>query len=126
MWQLPTKPNETKISDGGRGAQRHSRLTFLKILHSPAANLFLAASTLARRSRRLLGLALVLVLSGTGSLFAFDNTGSLATARSGHTATLLPDGKVLVAGGSGGTSTELYNPANGTWTATGSLGTPRL
>ena len=46
-----------------------------------------------------------------------------------HTATLLPSGKVLVAGGydDGGTlsSAELYDPASGTWTATGSLGTAR-
>jgi hypothetical protein len=43
---------------------------------------------------------------------------------------LLPNGKVLVAGGvaSGGVrlaSAELYDPASGTWTATGSLATPR-
>ena len=56
-------------------------------------------------------------------------TGSLATARYDHTATLLPNGKVLVAGGfdSGSllASAELYDPASGTWTATGSLGTAR-
>src|SRR5207237_9674534 len=56
--------------------------------------------------------------------------GSLITARSRHTATLLPNGKVLVAGGNHGhaasSSAELYDPATGTWTATGSLGTARL
>src|SRR6266581_6329977 len=56
-------------------------------------------------------------------------TGSLITARSRHTATLLPNGKVLVAGGNHGhaasSSAELYDPATGTWTATGSLGTAR-
>ncbi len=60
-------------------------------------------------------------------------TGSLATARYRHTATLLPNGKVLVAGGYiGGTdaeswldSAELYDPASGTWTATGDLLTRR-
>src|SRR5205823_6195903 len=53
-------------------------------------------------------------------------TGSLFTARSRHTATLLPNGKVLVAGGNNGpalSSAELYDPATGTWAATGSLGT---
>ena len=57
-------------------------------------------------------------------------TGSLNTARYCHTATLLPNGKVLVAGGYDGnsgylTSAELYDPATGTWTATGSLNTAR-
>ena len=56
-------------------------------------------------------------------------TGSLGTARRGHTATLLPNGKVLVAGGDDSSnalaSAELYDPASGTWTATGSLATAR-
>src|SRR5439155_14869814 len=60
-------------------------------------------------------------------------TGSSATARagqpSGHTATLLPNGKVLVAGGGDingiHASAELYDPASGTWSATGSLTTSR-
>ena len=42
---------------------------------------------------------------------------------------MLPNGKVLVAGGLGNsgdlTSAELYDPASGTWTATGSLTTAR-
>jgi WD40 repeat protein len=52
------------------------------------------------------------------------STGNLGKARYFHTATLLTNGQVLVAGG--GTNTaELYNPATGTWTNTGSLGTAR-
>jgi hypothetical protein len=41
---------------------------------------------------------------------------------------LLPNGKVLVAGGFNGgflSSAELYDPASGTWSATGSLNTAR-
>src|ERR1043166_6515856 len=54
--------------------------------------------------------------------FTFSNTGNLNTARYYQTATLLPNGKVLVAGGvdsSGNTSVsaELYDPASGSWTA---------
>jgi Putative Ig domain/Galactose oxidase, central domain/Kelch motif len=56
-------------------------------------------------------------------------TGSLGTGRYSHTATLLPNGKVLVAGGQGSggilSSAELYDPATALWTATGSLGTAR-
>jgi hypothetical protein len=63
---------------------------------------------------------------GTGT---WSPTGSMSVARSHPTATLLPSGKVLVAGGNnaGGTlaSAELYDPATGTWSATGSMGSPR-
>jgi hypothetical protein len=55
-------------------------------------------------------------------------TGSMVSPRSGHTATLLNDGKVLVAGGSNGglsATAELYDPATGTWSATGSMRSPR-
>ena len=52
-------------------------------------------------------------------------TASMATARYGHTATLLPAGNVLVTGGWTGpnatASAELYNPTMGTWTATGNM-----
>jgi N-acetylneuraminic acid mutarotase len=58
------------------------------------------------------------------------STGSMASSRSGHTATLLPDGKVLVSGGqasSGGylATAEEYDPATGTWSATGSMTSSR-
>ena len=50
--------------------------------------------------------------------------GPLHTARYSHTATLLTNGMVLVAGGIGAgnlSSAELYNPTTGIWTATGSM-----
>ena len=55
-------------------------------------------------------------------------TGSLNTARQGHTATLLANGTVLVAGGMNTgtiTSAEIYDPATGNWTPTGSLNVAR-
>ena len=61
-------------------------------------------------------------------------TGSMHDYRWAHTATLLPDGRVLVAGGFGGTpvgsganaqpvvdTAEIYDPATGQWTLTDNL-----
>jgi len=62
----------------------------------------------------------------------FTFTGSMHFGRVYHTATLLQNGQVLVAGGlSLGpedfplASAELYNPSTGTWTEAGSMLTPR-
>jgi N-acetylneuraminic acid mutarotase len=58
-------------------------------------------------------------------------TGSMTISRDYHSATLLPNGTVLVVGGEGGyytpgtTSAEIYDPAAGTWTVTGSMTTAR-
>jgi len=74
---------------------------------------------------------------GTAELYdpeigTFTSTGSMTIDRYGHTATLLNDGKVLIAGGWKGdwsgqvvNSAELYDPTTGTFTATGSMTTPR-
>ena len=61
----------------------------------------------------------------------WTTTGSMVVPRSSHTATLLPNGKVLVAGGYAPiiiylSSVELYGSTTGTWVDTGSMGTARV
>jgi large repetitive protein len=71
---------------------------------------------------------------GTGGIYVpppWSFTGSMSTPRSHYTATLLNNGKVLVAGGivdTSGTSTssaELFDLSTGTWTPTGSMSVVR-
>ena len=66
----------------------------------------------------------------------FSPTGDMTVDRALHTAMLLGNGKVLIAGGqeSAGTtptyvflaSAELYDPVTETFTVTGSMATPRV
>src|SRR5438309_1874432 len=57
-------------------------------------------------------------------------TGSMLATRAQHTATLLRNGKVLIAGGVNASavlaSAELYDPATGAFSATGSMTAPRV
>ena len=73
-------------------------------------------------------LAITGVASGQVAVPSWSATGNMNTPRHGHTATLLKDGRVLVAGGNDGsnplTTAELYSPATGTWRQTGRLNVP--
>ncbi|MDQ3012269.1 MAG: hypothetical protein M3X11_16365 [Acidobacteriota bacterium] len=77
-------------------------------------------------------LTAVCLLADVAQAQAWSQTGSLATGRTLHTATLLANGKVLAAGGcpipctNFLNSAEIYDPATGQWSATGNMGTPRI
>jgi hypothetical protein len=59
----------------------------------------------------------------------FAPAGNMTTARTAHTMTMLQDGRILIAGGHSGrrstivihNSAEIYDPATGTFTATGDM-----
>jgi len=131
------------LADGGTNAQ----------IYDPSTGTFRVTGNMTafqvQPQASLLPDGTVLLAGGSGSGFAgvsnaeifypanppflvqeFTATGSLNTAREYHTATLLGNGLVLVAGGTGSSvgvlpGAELYNPATGTFSATGNMSTAR-
>jgi len=113
-------------------------------VYDPATGIFTMTGAMAtareRHTATLLADGRVLIVggttfTGTGNLHptvtveiydpttgSFSVTGSMAEARTFHTATLLPNGKVLVAGGGDENSTvEIYDPATGSFSITGGM-----
>ena len=113
-------------------------------VYDPATGIFTMAGAMAtareQHTATLLADGRVLIVggttsTGTGDLHrtataevydpstgSFSVTGSMAEARTFHTATLLPSGKVLVAGGGNENSTaEVYDPATGSFSITGGM-----
>lgn len=68
----------------------------------------------------------------SSTIGGWQATGTMQAGRAWHTATVLADGRVLVAGGSPGdwgqvtASAEIYDPTTRTWSVTGSMSTPRF
>ena len=116
-------------------------------LHDPATGVFTSTGNMVSgrvgQTATLLASGKVLIVGGlstsssdpvaTAELYdpltgLFSSTGSMMTARAGHAATLLQNGKVLVTGGLNHRSlttdvdtAEIYDPATGSFLATGSM-----
>jgi hypothetical protein len=103
--------------------------------HNPRADQgikmqYLQASTSARLRLFLLLIGVTLAVPVLAVTNIWGPAAYMANARAYHIASLLPSGKVLVAGGFDGTNyisgTELCDPITNTWSATASMATARI
>jgi hypothetical protein len=140
-------PNGNVLIAGGLG---ESGVTDTAEIYDPAADSFTSttnqmSTARANHTATLLPNGKVLITGGyfdtesgtTNTAEIYDPAtnsfttiaGTMSTARAGHTAKLLQEGKVLIAGGfvaSGTTNTaEIYDPVGLDFTTTGSMGTDR-
>jgi hypothetical protein len=134
-------PDGTVLIAGGTVIPSFAGSLATAEVYDPATDLFSSTSNmLIPRSRHTATLLLngkVLMAGGGDSnaqeceLYdpatrAFSTTGRMVLARSGHVAILLNDGRVLIAGGTSDTRAEIYDPTTGTFSLTGSMTTVRL
>jgi hypothetical protein len=121
---------------GSHACMAQSAGTFTPTASTTTARSFHTASLIPNGKVLIAGGTRSTALHNPGSILAsaelydpgngtFSAAGDMTTARALHTATLLPDGRVLLAGGDGPGSAELYDPSTGTFTATGKMITNR-
>jgi len=97
----------------------------------PDGQVLVAGGTSASGTFALSSAELYNPATGTWSVTGSMHQGRSGLNGAGASATLLPDGEVLIAGGEDAnfnllSSAELYNPATGKFTPTGSMSTPRV
>ncbi|MDQ2949340.1 MAG: kelch motif-containing protein, partial [Acidobacteriota bacterium] len=133
-------PNGKVLLSGGFGALGFGEAT--AELYDPSTGAFAATGNMTTRgwhTATLLADGRVLIVGGFGgvdgigkgslpiaelydtSTGTFTTTGATITALTYHTATLLRDGRVLIAGPA---AAELYDPVSGAFTATGAYSVP--
>jgi len=121
QWYLGGQP----LSDGGGiSGSRAATLVLANVQKSQAGSYYVVVRTCGSSAT---SATATLSVGGPSGMWVY--TGSLNSGREFHTAALLSNGQVLVAGGdNAGTclsSTELYDPTNGIWTVTNAMTTPR-
>ena len=79
----------------------------------------------SRCTRWFFPLIAMVVAPAAGAAPGWNAAGMMAQGRYLHTATLLPDGRVLMAGGPESPAAELYDPRSGGWSAAGAAAAVR-
>ena len=150
------RPDGKVLVAGGQGPAEGGKLAALESteVYDPAADGFVSSTNLGEARTNHAAVLLpdkssVLVIGGAGGPNAdlslgsaelydarsgsWTNVGPLSSTRTGETATLLPDGRVLVAGGESAQrgqrrslqSAEIYDPNSREWRSAGNMACPR-